>query len=402
MRAPILRSSRFALPGAALLALGLGCSGDSHHDAEPYTLTHAVRLADLDGDGRLDVVSANGIHGDRVPRQGFATVRLQGATAGSFLDPLRVDTGYDPADLALGDVDGDGRPDAVVANHDNPSAGGGTLATHLQSTTTAGQLLAPSSLALPTRPLAAALADLDGDGHLDLAVVAQGAQAVLVSFWRAGAFATPVQLPLSAPPTSLAAGDLNGDGRVDLVATTTTDQVAVLLQDTTPGSFLAAVDYGAGAGPAAVCIADLNGDGRPDLATANADSALQGLSVLFQSGTVAGTFGTAVSYDTGDDVPVALAAGDLDGDGRVDLVVANYGLPGWTGSVSVLLHDPARAGTLLKAERYRGYWGPCAVAIGDLDGDGKPDLALADGGTLVRFQDPSRAGFFLPPVRLRQ
>jgi hypothetical protein len=148
----------------------------------------------------------------------------------------------------------------------------------------------------------------------------------------------------------------------------------------------------------AIKAADLNGDGKLDLLTANYGAAVspgsQGLSVLIQG--APGTFAAPVNYTT-DYRAVALAVGDLNADGKPDVAVACEGLPGYPGAVSVFLQDSATPGALLTAVNYTGAYGPMGVAIADMDGDGRPDLVLADGDIIVRLNSPTTPGTFGPP-----
>jgi hypothetical protein len=240
--------------------------------------------------------------------------------------------------------------------------------------------------------------DLNGDGKLDLAVAASGANSVLVFTQTAtGTFNAPVTYAVGGDPQALTIADLDGNGRADLAVATTANTVSVLLQ-TGAGTFASAVDYVTGVQPVAIQAADLNGDGKLDLLTANFGAATtpgtQGLSVLLQG--AAGTFAAPVSYTTAYR-PSGLAVGDLNGDGRPDVAVACQGLPGDPGAVSVLLQSPTTPGALLTAVDYRGVSGPMGVAIADMDGDGRPDLVLADGDIVVRLGSATAPGTFGPP-----
>jgi hypothetical protein len=189
----------------------------------------------------------------------------------------------------------------------------------------------------------------------------------------------------------------------DIAVATSANTVSVLLQIhsgvvPTP-SFAPAVDYATGIQPIAIKAADLNGDGKLDLLTANYGATFgpnnQGMSVLLQ-GSTPGTFAAPVNYAT-EYRASGLAVGDLNGDGKPDVAVACEGLPGSPGAVSVFLQDPAAAGALLPAVNYRGAFGPMGVAIADMDGDGRPDLVLADGDIVVRFNSATAPGTFGPP-----
>jgi hypothetical protein len=133
------------------------------------------------------------------------------------------------------------------------------------------------------------------------------------------------------------------------------------------GTFGAKTDFGTGADPNSVAIGDLNGDGKPDLAVANEPS--NTVSVLLGNGD--GTFGAKTDFGTGAS-PNSVAIGDLNGDGKPDLAVANY----LANTVSVLLGNGD--GTFGAKTDYGTGAGASSVAIGDLNGDGKPDLAVAD------------------------
>ena len=136
------------------------------------------------------------------------------------------------------------------------------------------------------------------------------------------------------------------------------------------GTFQAAVNYGAGDWPSSVAIGDLDGDGDLDLAVANDDS--DDVSVLLGNGD--GTFQPAVNYGAGDS-PHSVAIGDLNGDGDLDLAVANQS----SDDVSVLLGNGD--GTFQAAVNYGAGDEPSPVAIGDLNGDGDLDLAVANAGS---------------------
>lgn len=402
------RHHRILIPAAGL-ALLAACGGSSSGNSGPYEIANSVLILDLDKDGKPDLAFSMATWGGGPPHAGFVSRRYQDpAHPGSFRDPIRQDAGKDPIALAAGDLDGDGLADLVVANTQTVA---GAIADNSLSLLLSGPqitvVLPPRSLALGKRdPLDVALADFNGDGRLDIAVAARGGNDVLVFFQTASPanFGPAVAFPLSGEPTCLVATDLNGDGRMDLAVGLASGSVAVLLQDSIgtagPGLFRPPVNYLLGGYPAQIRAADLDGDGRRDLAVAVDGWGEGQVALLLQDKSQAGRFLPADWLTTGDHGARALAIADLDGDGRMEIVVVNAGAPGWSGSVAVF-HDDGRAGSYAYRDMYAGYWGPSSIAIGDVNGDGLPDLIIADGNPTVRYQDPAHRGYFLPPSGFR-
>ena len=213
-------------------------------------------------------------------------------------------------------------------------------------------------------PRSVAIGDLNGDRTPDLAIANYPANTVSVlANWGDGRFPSKRNYRTGPHPSSVAIGDLNGDGKLDLVTANEGASVSVLL-NRGDGGFRARQDY---ASPAAnsVAIGDLNGDGKPDLATDH-------VAVLLNRGD--GSFGTGHDYAIPANQSVAL--GDLNGDGRLDLVTA--GTPDSEGAVSVFFN---RGDGSLESRRIYGFppgSSSDSVAIGDLNSDGASEVAIAD------------------------
>ena len=380
-----------------MLAL-VGCynSGKNYYGPSSDYLVNGIAVADIDANGLPDILGLVSTDFGGTPTQGYVSTRLQ-TSAGAFAMPTRFGVGTGPANLVVADVDGDGRPDLVVAN-----AGDQTVTVRLADPTRPGFFQPAIVLATPGRtPLDVAVGNLSGhtDGRMDIVVAASGANNVLVFTQTAtGTFNAAVTYAVGGDPQAVTVANLDNNTFADIAVATTANTVSVLLQ-TSAGVFAPEVDYATGVQPIAIKAANLKGDGHLALLTANYGATLspgnQGLSVLFQ-GTTPGTFVAPVNYTT-EYRASGLAVGDLNGDGRLDVAVACQGLPGSPGAVSVLLQDPNNAGALLAAVNYPGVYGPMGVAIGDMNGDGYPDLVLADGDIVVRFNSPTSPGTFGPP-----
>jgi len=257
------------------------------------------------------------------------------------------------------------------------------------------------------RPSSIVVADLNGDGKPDVVAAGEGAKysygAIEVLLGNGdGSFQTAATYSSGGySVSSVVVGDVNGDGKPDLVVSGCSFQKIVacpinssgtvsILLGNGDGTFKAAVVYNSGGLEAsAVVVADVNGDGKPDLLVTNTcfvtnpcgytpyhDGAV---SVLLGNGD--GTFQSAVNYDSGGLGPISIAVSDVNGDGKMDLLVANCGcfdgLFPDTGSVSVLLGNGD--GTFGTAVVYNsGGSAPWSVAISDLNGDHKPDLVVAN------------------------
>ena len=260
--------------------------------------------------------------------------------------------------VAVGDFNGDGNADFVVANSGISvflGNGDGTFQTPVNSASGAS-------------PIALATSDFNQDGLLDVAAVyATGGVAILLGNGD-GTFQTPLNYASGSDPSGVAVADFNGDGAPDL-AVANAGGVAILLGNG-DGTFQAAVNYTAGSGPAAVVAADFIGNGKADLAVVNAIDGT--VSVLLGNGD--GTFQPAVNYTVGAN-PQAVAVGELNGDGKLDLVVANSA----ANSVSVLLGNGD--GTFQAAGTYPAGTNPQSVAVADVNGDGKADVVVADAGS---------------------
>ncbi len=388
----------FTLSASGALVAMLGCSGSSSNSNSFFDTATAVTVLDVDGDGHPDVVTIfDRAFGDGSDG-GFVSTRLGQGGGLNFAAPVDSPGGVAPGSMAVGDLDQDGHLDLVLLDQASPTVtllygnGGGSAA----------GTFGPSvnlQLGQGRYPYAAAVADFNGDGKLDIAVAARGGQDLLIfQQTPSGSFGpAPVSVPLGATPLSIATAVLEPGGHADLAIGLDSGQLAIL-QGNGDGTFQTPVKLPCGTTPAAIKIMDLNGDGQPDIAVADYgnSSAPSGLVWIFLNQGTA--FNAGVSYPTGGAYTLDLAIGDLDGDGKPDIAIANFGLPGDPGSLAVLINQGG--GVFGAPAIYPGLQGPTSVAIADVDGDGKNDLVSADGVGVVRLQSPTAPGQFLSPVQL--
>ena len=305
----------------------------------------------------------------------------QSPKALSFLAGASYGVGAVPYSIAVGDLNGDGKPDLVVASRSgNPDV---NVNVNVLLNNGNGTFAAAANYAAGPNSNSIAIGDLNADGSADLAVAygdaSSGNVSVLANKGN-GMFAAAVNTAAGANPDSVAIGDLNGDGKPDLVVAHDSGSVAtenvVVLFNNGNGSFAAPVTYAAGPRAVSVALGDLDGDGKADIAVAN--FVVSGsVSVLLNNGD--GTFAAAASYAAGT-LPLSVGLGDLNGDGRADLVATNItGGSNDDGNVSVLLN--VGNGAFAAPVNYAASKIPLSAAIGDLNGDGKADLAVAHGGS---------------------
>ncbi|MEG4558868.1 DUF4347 domain-containing protein, partial [Microcoleus sp. F6_B5] len=194
-------------------------------------------------------------------------------------------------------------------------------------------------------------------------------------------FSPQVTFPTGSNPDSVRIGDINGDGKPDLaVVNQTSDTTSILLNTTATGgatpTFSPQVTFATGDFPNSVSIGDINGDGKPDLATANFLS--DTTSILLNTtatGAATPTFSPQVTFPTGSN-PNSVSIGDINGDGKPDLATANG-----SGNASILLNTTATGAatpTFSPQVTFPTGNGPSSVSIGDFNSDGKPDLAVAN------------------------
>ena len=287
------------------------------------------------------------------------------ASKPSFARPANYNVGAFPTSVAIGDLNGDDKPDLAVANTASDTMSG-------PPQQRPREICMEPRLQNGVGPYRLAIGDLNGDGKPDVAVANYGSGTVSVLMGRGdGSFEPKVDYGVDGGPWEAAIGDLNGDGKPDIaVANSDTDTVSVLL-NRGDGAFEPKVDYPTGSAPISVAVADLNADGKPDLATTNAFG--NTVSVLLGKGD--GTFEGKLDYQTGGG-PYDLAIGDVNGDGKPDLATANYDLDGGR-TASVLLNRGN--GSFGPKVDYGTASAPLAVALTDLNGDGWLDLVLAAG-----------------------
>jgi hypothetical protein len=304
-------------------------------------------------------------------------VGAAGAADPSFAPGGPLAVGRNPVSFEVADVNGDGKPDLAVANQ-----GSDDLTVLLGERAGGFNAAAGSPVPAGDGPVAVATADLNGDGEADFAVANGSSNDLTVLLGDgAGGFSAAPGSPVSlgGSPADIAAADLNGDGIVDLAVPVwqTNLRVAVLLGDGA-GRFIPApgspITVGGRSG-ARIAAADLNGDRKPDLAVAQSESRV--LSILLGDG--AGRFGAATAVAAGYG-PSSLAVADLNRDEKPDLAVGSLYSDGGSGQphLTIMLGNGAGGFRRAAGSPMAVPGMPLSVGVADLNADGRLDIAVGN------------------------
>ncbi|HJU57074.1 MAG TPA: VCBS repeat-containing protein, partial [Pyrinomonadaceae bacterium] len=348
-----------AVAEAEALAAGSGCVTPQFALAGPPFAAGngptSLAAGDFNNDGKTDLAIADGLSNTVMFRFGNG--------AGSFPTSSNETVGNNPVFVAVSDFNKDGKQDLAVVNQGSDNVS-------ILSGNGAGSFLAGAPVIVGDSPRAAVVGDFNEDGNQDLAVANEGSDNVSIRLGDgAGGFTSGADLSAGVAPVFLATGDFNRDGDLDLVVVNKgSDNVSVRLGDGL-GGFTNAPNVAVGDSPAAVAVGDFNRNGTLDLAVIN-----QGQNtVSIRQGDGDGTFTIAVGASVGT-APMSIAAGDFNNDGRLDLAVANSG----SNNVTVRLNNGGGVFQDANALTLGSGLSPSSVVVGDFNGDGRQDLAVAN------------------------
>lgn len=345
-------------------------------DFATNTNPNAITWADIDGDGKLDMIVANSNSAN------VSVYRNTGST-GTIAFAAKIDftTAASPLALFAADIDGDGLIDIVTANSTANSI------SVLKNTSTAGSISFASKIDFTTASTPGSITggDFDGDGLIDIAVANRSSNSVSVfrNTTSAGAisFASKVDFTTAGNPYSIATGDIDGDGKIEIAVTNrSSNSISVFKNTSSSGtiSFAAKTDFTSGSDPVSIAIGDLDGDGKLDIITQNWQP---GTASAFRNTSSIGTISLANKVDInvfGSGYSLTLA--DINGDGKVDAVATHT----TTNIVGILLNNStvgsiSIVGTLgLTTGTGSNPQGVFAV---DIDGDGLPDVGCVNYGS---------------------
>jgi uncharacterized repeat protein (TIGR01451 family) len=308
----------------------------------------AIAAADFNGDGAIDLVTAN-------QTANTVSVLLGGGT-GAFGVNTDYAVGTKPAAVITGDFNSDGKPDIAVAN---------TTGNNVSILLGKGDGTFQAAMNYPAVTGAGALAvgDFNGDGKLDLLVGSGNAGMVLLLGNGDGTFQAPANVNADYAESLLVA-DLNGDGKADILFSSENGWTFVALGNG-DGTFASASEYYPGGSVDGLAVGDLNADGKADIVVADGSE----IDVLLGNGD--GTFQNYVRY-AAPNQPTAAVLADVNGDGKLDVVAASNS----NSTICVLLGNGD--GTLQPAISYAAASNASALVAGDFNGDGRTDLAFAN------------------------
>jgi len=226
----------------------------------------------------------------------------------------------------------------------------------------------PITIASPGGPVAVRVADLNGDGIADLAVLNSAGNSVSIYLGAGnGQFQAPVSYAAGAAPSAMELIDLNGDGRMDLVVLSSAAGTVSILQGMGAGTFAPAQTVAVGNNPTQMDVSASGGFGR--IVTVNTGSN----SISFIAAQGNGTVSAPVSFNVGN-APAGIVRSDLNGDGVAEYVVSNSG----DGTVTVVTNNAA--GAPVSSATYGVGAGPAFLGTGDANADGKRDIVVTNAG----------------------
>ncbi len=351
-------------------------------DVTSGNFVYGIAVKDLDGDGRSDMVVVN---------SGSNTVSfIKNTTAGgvlAFVAPITSPINNYSVGVAIEDLNGDGKPDVVITNFN------ANTISLFKNTSSGGTLSFAPAITVSTgkNPYNVVIADFDGDGRPDIAVTNENSIPAYVSVFPntslpggALVFSSEKKFPAGSMGRGLYAADLDADGKPDLVVASQDGAVSVFKNTSTANTinFAQRLIYNIpGSVPESVVAVDLDGDNKPDIAVANNDVAGR-VSVFKNLSTVGSvSFGTAQVFAVSSN-PFSIAVGDINGDGKPDIAVADQ----LSNTVSVLINTSVPSTGIIslanKVDFATGDY-PRSLVIADMDGNGRPDLVVGNNNTSI-------------------